>query len=169
MNIQPFLEASTAVQVHVAGGALAFVLGGYLLARRKGGPIHRALGKVWIATMVIISLSAFFINELRVWGPFSPLHVFAVVTPISCWWAVRMARRRNRKAHGQTVICLYLGGIVVAGGVTFVPGRLMHEVFLEGTGADSPYADWIMSPYWLPFGLALAAAALAWLWHPSPR
>jgi uncharacterized membrane protein len=29
------------------------------------------------------------------------------------------------------MLALYLGALVIAGGFTFTPGRLMHAVFLE--------------------------------------
>ena len=169
MNVQALLEASVAVQVHVAAGAFAFASGAWLLARRKGGPVHRLLGRSWIAAMVIVSLSAMFIRELRMWGEFSPLHLFVPITLVSCWLAVRYARRRNLTAHRQTVIGLYLGGVIGAGGVTFLPGRLMHDVFLRDGATYAALPGWVMSPVLLPFALAALAFLIGMLWRPAAR
>ena len=170
MNIQPYLDTSPTVQVHVAGGVIAFLLGGYMLVRRKGGRLHRLAGRVWIATMVIVSLTAIFIQELRMWGPFSPLHLFVPVTLGSCWLAVWHARNGRFVAHAQTMVGLYLGGVIVAGGVTFLPGRLMHDVFLDGSGSGyAAIADWIMHPLIFPFAGAAVAVVIAGLVRPSLR
>ena len=172
MNVQPLLDASLAIQIHVLAGAFAFLCGAYLLAtalaaRRKGGRTHRLLGRLWIGSMVVLALSALFINQLRVWGPFSPLHIFVPVTLASSWLAVWYARNRQMKAHAQTVIGLYGGGVIVAGGVTFLPGRLMHDVFLKGDGLGyANFADWVLSPYWVPFGGAALSVVIALLYHP---
>ena len=164
MNIQAFLDASLAVQVHSAFGVFAFLAGGYLLARRKGGRVHRLLGRAWIGAMAVVALSAVFINELRMWGPFSPLHLFIPVTLASCWLAVFYARTGRPLAHAQTVVGLYLGGVIVAGGVTFLPGRMMHEMFLGGE--DRALPAWIMDPIAVPLGLALLAVVLSFLAGP---
>jgi uncharacterized membrane protein len=39
----------------------------------------------------------------------------------------RAARRRDIAAHRGHVAGMYLGGIVVAGAFTFLPGRIMHD------------------------------------------
>ena len=170
MNIQPYLDASPAVQIHVAGGTLAFLLGFYLFVRRKGGRAHRIAGRIWIASMVVVSLTAIFINELRMWGPFSPLHLFVPVTLGSCWLAVWHIRNRRVVAHAQTMVGLYLGGVIVAGGVTFLPGRPMHEVFIDDSGLGyMAMADWVMHPIVFPFAGAVLAFVLAGFVNPSQR
>jgi uncharacterized membrane protein len=39
------------VLVHLAAAASALVLGFVMLARRKGTPSHKALGRIWVAVM----------------------------------------------------------------------------------------------------------------------
>ena len=161
MNVQAFLEASVAVQVHAALGILAFALGTYVLLRRKGGPGHRRLGRVWLALMVGVALSAMFIHHIRTWGPFSMLHLLVPWTLGSCWYALHTARRRRFVAHASTMIGLYLGALVVAGGLTFLPGRLMHRVFLQGTYADLARMEaWPLPPVWVPILMGLIAFVL---------
>jgi len=42
--------------------------------------------------------------------------------------AVYYARRGNIVAHRQTMQGTYLGGMIVAGGLTLIPGRLNFEI-----------------------------------------
>ncbi|MNX92226.1 hypothetical protein D3C86_1243580 [compost metagenome] len=78
--------------------------------------------------MVTTSVSTFFIHELRVFYGFSPIHLLSAFTIYGCLQSVYFARRGNIRHHMRIMQSVYIGGIVVAGGFTFVPGRLMHEV-----------------------------------------
>ena len=60
----------------------AFVLGAVQLAAPKGTLPHRTLGWVWVALMLVISASSFWIHGIRLWGPWSPIHLLSVFTPI---------------------------------------------------------------------------------------
>ena len=156
MNIHAFLEAPPAVQIHAGLGIVAFLLGLYLLARRKGGTVHRRLGQTWVAIMAVVAFSALFIHQIRTWGPFSPLHLLSLATFASCWWAIRTARLRRIKAHARTMVGMYVGGVLVAGGLTFLPGLLMHRIFLSGSQVDlARLADLPVSPLVLAMALAL--------------
>ena len=46
--------------------------------------------------------------------------------------AIVEARRGNYTAHRQFMVGTYVGGIVLAGLFTFVPGRIMNQVVLGG-------------------------------------
>jgi uncharacterized membrane protein len=39
-----------------------------------------------------------------------------------------LARKHDRRGHARTVIGMFLGGLVIAGLFTFLPGRIMHAV-----------------------------------------
>ena len=133
MTLDPLLSASLAVQIHVATVVPAFVMGGLMLMARKGTRVHKILGRVWIALMVITALSSFFIHEIRLIGGFSPIHLLSVVTLVSCIIIVVTARRRRFTAHRRTVLSLYWGGIGLAGAFTIIPGRIMNEVIFDGS------------------------------------
>ncbi len=135
MNLQPLLEASLAVRIHVASVVPAAVLGGWLLYARKGTPTHRLLGKLWLLLMVLTSLSTFFIHEIRMIGDFSPIHLLSIFVIVSAFLAIRAARRHQIQAHRRSVISMYVGGIGVAGLFTFLPGRIMNAiVFTSNAG-----------------------------------
>lgn len=134
MTLEPLLHAPLAVQIHVAAVLPAAFLGAYILAARgKGSPRHRLFGKVWLVLMVITAVSSFFIHSLNVWHGFSPLHLLSLLTLFGCVQAYRSARRGQIAMHKRIVASLYLGGIVVAGGFTLLPHRIMHVVLIDGS------------------------------------
>ncbi|MCZ7938657.1 DUF2306 domain-containing protein [Agrobacterium salinitolerans] len=130
MSFQPLLDAPLAVQFHVATVIPAAILGAFIFLRPKGTAIHRLLGKIWVALMVATSVSTFFIHELKVFYGFSPIHLLSIFTIYGCLQSVYFARRGDIRRHRRIMQSVYLGGIVIAGGFTFLPGRIMHAVFL---------------------------------------
>lgn len=134
MTLEPLLHAPLAVQIHVAAVLPAALLGAYLLAAvGKGSARHRLLGKIWLLLMVVTALSSFFIHSLNIWQGFSLLHLLSIFTLTGCWQAYWSARRGHIGMHRRIIISLYLGGIVIAGGFTLLPHRIMHAVVMDGS------------------------------------
>lgn len=132
MTFAPLLEASPSIQLHAFAAVGAFVLGAVQLAAPKGTLPHRIVGSVWVVLMVIVSLSAFFIHELRIWGPWSPIHLLAILTLVLLPLAVWRAHRHDVVQHRRTMLGLFFGALVIAGLFTFLPGRIMHAVVFGG-------------------------------------
>lgn len=132
MMLEPLLQATLAIQIHVAAVVPAAVLGPYVLSGRKGTPLHRLLGRIWVLLMAISALSSFFIHELDVFHGFSPIHLLSIFVLVSLWRAVCAARAGNIRAHKAIVLSTYIGGIVIAGGFTLMPYRIMNTVVLGG-------------------------------------
>lgn len=128
LSLAPLLNASPAIQIHAFAAMASFALGVVQLSAPKGTLPHRALGWIWVTLMVIVSVTAFFIHEIRLWGPWSPIHLLAILTlgtlPLGVW----KAHRHAVQSHRWTMISIFTGGLVVAGLFTFVPGRIMHAV-----------------------------------------
>jgi uncharacterized membrane protein len=80
MTLAPLLDASPAIQLHAFGAMTAFVLGVVQLSAPKGTLPHRTVGWIWVALMLAVSISAFWIHQLRLWGPWSPIHLLAIFT-----------------------------------------------------------------------------------------
>lgn len=118
---------------HAIMALAAFGLGALQFASKKGTDLHRALGYVWVFLMAAVAITALFIHELRVWGPFSPIHLLIPLVLISLGLAVRAARRGDIRRHRSIMISLYVFALVVTGGFTLLPGRAMHQV-LFGAG-----------------------------------
>ncbi|MBS0482132.1 MAG: DUF2306 domain-containing protein [Proteobacteria bacterium] len=115
---------SAAVMLHLATVIPCLPLGAWLLLARKGTRQHKALGKVWLALMVLTALSAVFIREVN-HGSFSPIHLFVPLTIWSAWRAIADARAGNLARHRQGLIRLYLAALTIPGVLAFTPGRLM--------------------------------------------
>jgi len=128
MTLAPLLNASPAIQVHAFAAMSAFALGVVQLAAPKGTLPHRTLGWIWVTLMLIVSISAFFIHQLRIWGEWSPIHLLAIFTLIMLPVGVLAAHRHAVERHRRTMIGLFLGALVIAGLFTLVPGRIMHAV-----------------------------------------
>jgi uncharacterized membrane protein len=128
LSLAPLFNASPAIQLHAFAAMAALVLGLVQLSASKGTLPHRTLGWIWVALMVVVSVTAFFIHEIRLWGPWSPIHLLAIFTLVTLPLAVWAARRHVVARHRSAMIAIFTGALVVAGLFTFVPGRIMHTV-----------------------------------------
>lgn len=155
MTLTPLLTAPLAVQIHALAAISALVLGAVVLFRRKGTPLHKAMGRVWVVLMLIAAGSSIFINEIRLIGPFSPIHIFSVMTFIGVAQGIREIRRGNVRAHRAAMQGLYFFALILAGAFTLLPGRRMHDVLF---GAE---AGW--TPSLIAIGLALMLSATIYL------
>ncbi len=128
MSLAPLLHAAPAIQIHAFAAMAAFALGLVQLAAPKGTLPHRTLGWLWVMLMLIVSVTAFFIHQLRMCGPWSPIHLLAIFTLIILPLAVLAARRHAIERHRRAMTSIFIGALVIAGLFTFVPGRIMHAV-----------------------------------------
>jgi len=65
-------------QLHMATATIAIVAGLLVLLQTKGTRRHRRFGYVYVASMVTLNVSSFFIFRLT--GEFSPFHVAAFLS-----------------------------------------------------------------------------------------
>ena len=128
MSLAPLLEASQEIQLHAFAAIAAFVLGLVQFAAPKGTLPHRTIGWSWVVLMLIVSITAFWIHELRVWGPWSPIHLLAIFTLVVLPLAVLHARQHRVNQHRRAMISIFVGALVVAGLFTLLPGRIMYSV-----------------------------------------
>jgi uncharacterized membrane protein len=132
MSLAPLLNASPAIQLHAFAAMGAFTLGILQFAAPKGTIPHRAVGWTWVVLMTIVAATSFWIHGIRLWGPWSPIHLISIAVLIMLPLAVLYARRHKAVRHSRFMIGIFIGGLVVAGLFTFVPGRLMHAVAFGG-------------------------------------
>jgi uncharacterized membrane protein len=129
MSLEPLLAAPLSTQVHAFAAMAAFALGAVQLAAPKGTLPHRTVGWLWVALMVTVATTSFWIHDLRVWGQWSPIHLLSIFTPVALVLAVVAARTHNVRRHRIIMISTFAGALVLAGLFTFVPGRIIHTVF----------------------------------------
>ncbi len=122
-------QASLAIRLHVAGAALALLVGTILMAGRKGSGLHKFLGWGWVVAMATVAASSFFIH-VHGMGRLSLLHLLSGWVLFALPFAVVAVRRGNVRSHRRTMTGIFIGGLLVAGLFTFAPGRLMFQVFL---------------------------------------
>ena len=128
MNLAPLLAAPAVIQIHALAAFSAFSLGVVQLAAPKGTIPHRTVGWLWAGLMLAVVLSSFFIHTIRMWGPFSPIHLLSIFTLAMLPLAVAHARRHAIERHRRAMLRLFVGALVIAGVFTFLPGRIMHSV-----------------------------------------
>jgi uncharacterized membrane protein len=132
VNFAPLIDAPLTIQLHAYAALAAFALGIAQLSGIKGTTRHRAMGYSWVALMLIVAVSSFFIHDLRVWGLWSPIHLLSIFTlamlPLGVWHARRHAVQRHR----WTMIGIFSGALVIAGFFTLAPGRIMSKVLFGG-------------------------------------
>lgn len=128
-NPDPFFAAPLAVQIHVLFAVPALILGPVALFRKSRDGLHRWAGRVWVVAMAGLALSSFFIQTIRVIGPFSPIHILSVLTILGLGQSIQFLWHRRFEAHGRAMRSLYLQALILAGIFTFLPGRRMNAMF----------------------------------------
>ena len=116
--------------LHLGTLSPAFVIGTYLLLNRKGTPAHRLLGKIYMVLMLFTAIVTLFMEAivgpqfLNHFGYIHLLSLFVIYTVPTAYTAIRAG---NIAVHRRKMIGLYVGALLVAGGFTLTPGRLMHS------------------------------------------
>jgi len=132
MNTQALLTAAQPIPLHAFAAMAAMILGAVQLALPKGTTPHRIMGYVWTGLMATVALSSFAIYELRLIGPFSPIHLLSIFVLYSLFRLVRAARAGRIAEHKRVVVNLYLLGVLLTGAFTLLPGRIMYQVIFGG-------------------------------------
>ena len=132
MSLAPLLAAPFAVQLHVFTVVPAFFLGTWLIFfSTKGARRHRAIGYVYLGLMTVTAIAALFIHQIPsidiVYG-FGPIHFFSLLTLSGVVGALRGAWTHNIKMHRSSMLGVYIGGILIAGTLAFLPERIMHAM-----------------------------------------
>jgi uncharacterized membrane protein len=119
------------IAFHMTTAASALLLGVVVLRRPKGTPIHKAMGRVWVAAMAATAISSFWILEIRDGAGFSPIHILSVVTLVALARAIWAIRRGNVRAHKINMISAF-AGTAIAGAFTLLPGRVLGDFLFGG-------------------------------------
>lgn len=97
------------IATHAFLALASLMLGGWqLFVSKKGTPAHRLAGRVWVASMLFVAVSSFWITEIRE-GRFSFLHVLSVVTIVTVSLGVLAAVRGNIESHRGNMTGSWIG------------------------------------------------------------
>lgn len=116
--------------LHLATILPAFVIGTYLLLRRKGTSLHKALGRIYLSLMLATGAVTLFMPAQvgpSLFGHFGFIHIFSILVFYSVPAAYFAARRGDLNTHRGNMVGLYVGGILIAGSFALMPGRLLHD------------------------------------------
>jgi uncharacterized membrane protein len=117
---------------HLVTVVPCMVMGAALFLMKKGTKIHKTIGKVYMILMMITGIITLFMPAKvgpQLFSHFGWIHSFSVLTLYSAPRAYFAIRAGNVKAHQYSMIGLYVGGILIAGSFTLVPGRFLHDLF----------------------------------------
>jgi uncharacterized membrane protein len=130
MTLAPLLNASPVIQAHAVFALAAIALGAAQLAAPKETLPHRSLGWVWATLMILVAGTSLFIHTIRMWGPWSPIHLLSLFTLAIVPLGVVCAGRHEVRRHRNIMIWTYGLALIAAGLFTLAPGPIMHAVIL---------------------------------------
>jgi uncharacterized membrane protein len=116
---------------HLATIVPSFVIGTILLLMKKGTSLHKTLGRIYMPLMLVTAVITLFMPAQigpRLFGHFGFIHGFSALVLYSVPTAYIAARRGHVARHRNTMIGLYVGGILIAGSFALMPGRLLHQL-----------------------------------------
>jgi uncharacterized membrane protein len=128
MSVAPLLDAAPQIPLHAFAAMAAFGLGLVQFAAPKGTLPHRTIGWIWVALMALVAGSSFWIHQIRLLGPFSPIHLLSIFTLAMLPFGVWFAHRHRVADHRRVMVLMFSGALVIAGLFTLLPGRIMHTV-----------------------------------------
>jgi uncharacterized membrane protein len=127
---------------HLLSAVGALALGIVILSRRKGTTSHRTLGWAWVLLMSVATITSAFLNDASIPHParlpniagFTPIHAFTALVAVQLPRAILAIRRGNVSAHQRAMKRIFIGGCVVAGLFTLLPGRFLGNMLWQSLG-----------------------------------
>ena len=114
---------SLLLATHAFSASVALPLGAWQLFRpTKGDLQHRLIGRTWVALMLYVSFTSFWIKELKP-GEFSVIHILSVVTIVTVSLGLFAAIRGDIRSHRGNMIGSWLGLLGAFLGAVVVPVR----------------------------------------------
>ncbi len=120
---------NVAVTLHVITVLPCVPLGMWLLLNRKGTPMHKQLGKLWVLLMVITATTTLFIRDGM---EMSWIHIFVPLTYRAVWALVSSARKGDMRKHKNEIYGLFFGSLMIPGVWAFLGDYRLMGVMLYG-------------------------------------
>ncbi|WP_261385894.1 DUF2306 domain-containing protein [Tateyamaria omphalii] len=128
MSLAPLLSEGWIIASHALMALAALGLGIWQMVGTKGTNRHRLIGYIWCALMMGVAAGSFWINHIRMFGPFSLIHILSAAVLVSVPIAVHAARAGKIESHRKSMQSLFVFALIVTGAFTLLPGRIMHDV-----------------------------------------
>ena len=127
-DVALFVSIPPQVKFHIVAAVAAFAIGLVILLQPKGSPLHKTLGWAWVVAMGATAISSFFITGLN-GNSLSFIHLISGWTVVALPLGIYAIRNKQVLMHRRAMTSLFVGGLVIAGALTFIPGRLMYQLF----------------------------------------
>jgi len=122
------------IYAHSVFALLAIPLGLYIIITKKGTRSHKMLGRIWVTALLIVSVTAIFIQTIKP-GQYSLIHLlvpYTIGSLIYSIWNINRFKKtkikRYKIAHMRSMIGVYIGALLIAGAFTLMPGRFFNEI-----------------------------------------
>ncbi|MCO4837372.1 MAG: DUF2306 domain-containing protein [Oceanospirillaceae bacterium] len=129
MNIDQWYK--TLSLIHLATIAPAFLMASFIMVTKKGTKLHKSIGRIYMVLMLFSALITLLMSAQvgpRLFNHFGIIHLLSALVLYcvpSAYWAIKNG---NVKRHKQAMIGLYIGGLIIAGGFTLMPGRMLGNL-----------------------------------------
>ena len=103
----------------------------FMMVTKKGTEVHKLIGRIYMVLMLFTAMVTLLMSAQvgpRLFNHFGFIHLLSVLVLYcvpSAYWAIKNG---NVKRHKWSMIGLYIGGLIVAGGFTLMPGRMLGNV-----------------------------------------
>jgi len=124
------MSFSPAIAIHLSAALAAILLGGLMMAVRKGTLQHRLLGRGWVLLMAATAISSFWI---KTHGHFSWIHLLSIWMLFVLFMALAFIYKGNIRAHRRWMTGGYIG-LAAAGTFALLPHRLLGGAFMNAIG-----------------------------------
>ena len=117
--------------VHLSTIGPAFIIASYMMLIKKGTAQHKFLGRIYMVLMLFTATVTLFMSAQvgpTLFDHFGFIHLLSVLVLYSVPSAYFAIKAGDVKKHKLTMIGLYIGGMLVAGGFTLVPGRFLGDL-----------------------------------------
>jgi uncharacterized membrane protein len=129
MNLDLWYE--TLSFMHLGAIAPAFLMATFMMVTKKGTEVHKLIGRIYMVLMLFTAMVTLLMSAQvgpRLFNHFGFIHLLSVLVLYCVTSAYLAIKNGNVKRHRWSMIGLYIGGLIVAGGFTLMPGRMLGNV-----------------------------------------
>lgn len=113
------------ILLHTFAALAALALGAGMLLARKGTFTHRIAGRGWVALMLVVAISSFWI---KAGDNYSWIHGLSVAVIFLLGLAVFYAITGRIDRHRKLMTGIFFGALVITGFFTLLPYRLLGRL-----------------------------------------
>jgi uncharacterized membrane protein len=119
------------ILAHTLAAFAAVALGAAMFLARKGTLLHRIAGRSWVALMLAVAISSFWIRSS---GSFSWIHGLSIAVIFLLGLAVWFAIHHRIERHRRLMTGIYVGALGITGFFTLLPYRLLGRLVWSTVG-----------------------------------